>query len=181
MSQEPFKMDEVKEDHIINHPSNPITFKVFLSLILILGIVIIALSLILPPKKDESNEKTQLVESSNAFDQKSTSSEISDVIHLTDEDFEKNIQSGVVLVDFYTKRCPPCKKMSPFLETVATEFKGKAKVVKIEAEENLQTAEKYHIEFYPTLYVLKDGKVVKSIVGMQSEDQLRSLIKEQID
>jgi thioredoxin 1 len=86
---------------------------------------------------------------------------------VSDANFEKEVlqSSEPVVVDFFAEWCGPCKAMAPALEAVATELKGKVKVVKIDVDQNPQTTEKYRIRAMPTLMVFKDGKVAEERVG----------------
>jgi thioredoxin 1 len=86
---------------------------------------------------------------------------------VTDADFENEVlrSSEPVVVDFFAEWCPPCKAMSPALEAVAAELKGKVKVVKVDVDQNPQITEKYRIRAMPTLMVFKDGKVAEERVG----------------
>jgi thioredoxin 1 len=86
---------------------------------------------------------------------------------VSDADFEKEVlkSSEPVVVDFYAEWCAPCKAMAPALEQVATELKGKVKVVKLDVDQNPDTAQKYRIQAMPTLMVFKGGSVVNQKVG----------------
>jgi thioredoxin 1 len=86
---------------------------------------------------------------------------------VSDADFEKVVlqSSEPVVVDFFAEWCGPCKAMAPALEQVATELKGKVKVVKLDVDQNPGTTQKYHIRAMPTLMVFKDGKVAEQRVG----------------
>ena len=86
---------------------------------------------------------------------------------VSDASFEKDVlqSSEPVLVDFYADWCGPCKAMAPALEAVATEMKGKVKVVKLDVDSNPAVTQKYHIQAMPTLMIFKDGKVAAQRVG----------------
>jgi thioredoxin len=86
---------------------------------------------------------------------------------VSDADFEKEVlrSSEPVVVDFYAEWCGPCKAMAPALEQIATELKGKVKVVKLDVDQNPGTTTKYDIRAMPTLLVFKDGEVVNQKVG----------------
>jgi len=86
---------------------------------------------------------------------------------VSDADFEKEVlqSSEPVVVDFYAEWCGPCKAMAPALEQVATDLKGKVKVVKLDVDQNPTTTTKYDIRAMPTLLVFKDGQVVNQKVG----------------
>ena len=86
---------------------------------------------------------------------------------VSDANFDKEVlqSSEPVVVDFYAEWCPPCKAMTPALEQVASELKGKVKVVKLDVDQSPDTTEKYRIQAMPTLMVFKDGAVVEKHVG----------------
>jgi thioredoxin 1 len=86
---------------------------------------------------------------------------------VSDADFEKEVlrSSEPVVVDFFAEWCGPCKAMAPALEQVATELKGKVKVVKLDVDQNPDITQKYRIQAMPTLMVFKDGNVVNQKVG----------------
>jgi len=88
-------------------------------------------------------------------------------LYVTDATFQKEVlESEVpVLVDFYADWCGPCKMIAPSVEQLATEFAGKAKVLKLDVDSNGQTAQNYRVMSIPTLLVFKGGKVVDTIVG----------------
>jgi thioredoxin len=88
-------------------------------------------------------------------------------VKVSDASFEKDVlqSSEPVLVDFYADWCGPCKAMAPALEQVATEMKGKVKVVKLDVDANPAVTQKYHIQAMPTLMIFKDGQVAAQRVG----------------
>jgi thioredoxin 1 len=86
---------------------------------------------------------------------------------VSDTDFETEVvKSGEpVLVDFFAEWCGPCKAMAPALEAVASEMKGKLKVVKVDVDQNPQITGQYRIQAMPTLMIFKNGKVAAEHVG----------------
>jgi thioredoxin len=86
---------------------------------------------------------------------------------VSDADFEKEVlrSSEPVVVDFFAEWCGPCKAMAPALEQVATELKGKVKVVKLDVDQNPDITQKYRIQAMPTLMLFKDGNVVNQKIG----------------
>ena len=81
-----------------------------------------------------------------------------------------------VLVDFWGEWCGPCKAMLPTLEQLATDYAGRAKIVKVEMDKNQQTAMAWRVRAAPTLLLFKGGVVHATHVGMASKAQLARLI-----
>lgn len=87
-----------------------------------------------------------------------------------------------VLVDFWAAWCGPCRMIAPTVEAVAEKFQGKAKVVKLNVDENAEIPSTYGIKGIPTLLVFKGGQLVDSHVGVPSNAQsaLSSMIEKQL-
>ena len=88
---------------------------------------------------------------------------------ITDQNFDKTIKKGVVLVDFWAVWCRPCRMQAPIIEEIAKEYKGKAKMCKLDVDQNKIVSNKYNIVNIPTLMIFKDGKMVEKFVGMQQK------------
>lgn len=99
------------------------------------------------------------------------------IINATDKDFAEHIAEGVVLVDFWAPWCGPCKMIAPVLEELDGEIEGKAKIVKVDVDDNQETAGKFGIMSIPTLVLFKDGEMVEKVVGLQPKDALAQLIE----
>jgi thioredoxin 1 len=86
---------------------------------------------------------------------------------VSDASFEKDVLQSTepVLVDFHADWCGPCKAMAPALEAVATEMKGRVKIVKLDVDANPGITQKYRIQAMPTLMIFKDGQVAAQRVG----------------
>lgn len=93
---------------------------------------------------------------------------MANVLEITDASFESEVEKEelLTLVDFWATWCGPCRKLSPVIEELANEFEGKVKFVKIKADENLQTAQKYSISGVPCLLIFKNGEPVERIVNI---------------
>lgn len=98
-------------------------------------------------------------------------------IKLSLENFEKEVLKSEkpVLVDFYADWCGPCNAMAPVIEELATELDGKAKVGKINVDENSDIAVEYNVMSIPTLIIFKNGKEEKRLVGLRNKEELLNL------
>ncbi len=93
-------------------------------------------------------------------------------IELTNDNFNATTNEGVALVDFWAPWCGPCRMIAPVIEELAEEYEGKAKICKVNTDEEQEIAVKFGIRSIPTLIFLKDGQVVDQIVGAQSKQVL---------
>ena len=100
------------------------------------------------------------------------------LIEVTDATFEQEVLKSEVpvLVDFWAPGCPPCTAIAPVLEKLAGEMSDKARFVKVNAAQERATAAKYGIQAVPTLFIFKGGEVAESLIGFQSEDELRKRV-----
>lgn len=87
----------------------------------------------------------------------------------TNENFKSEVlDSGIpVLVDFWAAWCGPCKMLAPTIDQLAKEFEGKAKVGKVNVDDNQQLAAQFGIMSIPTIIIFKGGKVVEQFIGVQ--------------
>ena len=101
------------------------------------------------------------------------------MIELSDQNFEKEISnnSKLVLVDFYTTWCPPCKMLSPILEKLSGEFKDKIIFAKMDTEKNPIISQKFGIESIPTVILFKNGEAVDGFIGLRQEPVLKEWLK----
>ena len=97
---------------------------------------------------------------------------------VTDASFEADVlkSSEPVVVDFWAEWCGPCKMIGPSLEEIATEMKGKVKIVKLNVDENPGVAGKLGIRSIPTLMLFKDGKLAAQKVGAAPKGELTKWI-----
>ncbi|MDB6164436.1 MAG: trxA [Xanthomonadaceae bacterium] len=100
------------------------------------------------------------------------------VIHATDADFDSHVlqSSEPVLVDFWAQWCGPCKMIAPALDELATTYAGRAKVVKVDIDQNRAVALKYHVRSIPMLLLFKDGQVQATQIGAVGKAQLAQII-----
>jgi thioredoxin 1 len=99
-------------------------------------------------------------------------------IKVTKDNFESEVvQSTVpVLIDFWAAWCGPCKTIGPRVDELAAEVGDKAKICKINVDEEMALAQKFGIMSIPTLVVVKDGKEANRVVGVRGKDELRGLL-----
>jgi len=96
----------------------------------------------------------------------------------TSEFDQEVLQSTVpVLVDFWAVWCGPCKMIAPHVEALATDYAGKAKVLKLNVDEEPDIAQKYGIMSIPTLLFFKNGKVVDQVVGAVSKSSIAAKLE----
>ncbi len=101
------------------------------------------------------------------------------VMEFTDQSFEQEVLKAdqPVLVDFWAAWCGPCRMIAPAVESLADEYAGKAKVGKVNVDENSSTPGRYNIRSIPTLLLFKGGEVQEQVVGVKSQDELANLLK----
>lgn len=92
---------------------------------------------------------------------------MSNAVAVNTGNFEEEVlkSSVPVLVDFWAVWCGPCKMIAPHVDAVAEDYSGRAKVYKLNIDEEREITEKYNIMSIPTLLFFKDGKVVDQVVG----------------
>jgi len=101
---------------------------------------------------------------------------------VTKSDFDREvIESNVpVLVDFWAAWCGPCRAIAPAVDAVAAEFSGRAKVFKVNVDEEPEIAGRYGVQSIPTLAIFKGGQVVDQIVGLAPQATLSAKLSAQL-
>jgi thioredoxin 1 len=101
---------------------------------------------------------------------------------VTDQNFEEEVlnSSQPVLVDFWAQWCAPCRMLAPTIDQIAEEFSGRAKVVKLNVDDNMGTSSKYNIRGIPTLLLFKDGEIKDQVVGSASGANISRMIEAQL-
>ena len=101
---------------------------------------------------------------------------------VTDDTFDEEVLKSEipVVVDFWAEWCGPCRQIAPALEEIAEELDGKVKIVKVNVDENMKTAQDLHIRGIPALFMFKDGQVVSNKVGAAPKAALANWIQSAI-
>ena len=95
-------------------------------------------------------------------------------------EFEGLANEGVVLVDFFSATCGPCKMLSFVLNDVEKTLGDQVKILKVNFDENKDLTAKYEVKGYPTIIILKDGVEVKRLQGLQQKPALIKALQEQL-
>jgi thioredoxin 1 len=105
---------------------------------------------------------------------------MSNITHVTAGQFEQAVlkSSVPVLVDFYAPWCAPCQMIAPYLERIADDLEGKAKIVKVNVDEEPALASRFRIMGVPTLMFFQGGKLVDTVVGLQAPHLLKARLEE---
>ena len=101
---------------------------------------------------------------------------------INDSEFEKEVTNSAepVLIDFWAEWCGPCKMLTPVIEQLSEEMKGKIKIVKMNIDENPESPSTLGVRSIPTLMIFKDGKQVASKVGAHPKNKLEEWINSSI-
>lgn len=100
-------------------------------------------------------------------------------ITVTGLNFEKEVMNSEipVLLDFWAGWCGPCKMLSPAVEEIARKYEGKVKVGKVNVDEEPGLAVSFHVDSIPALFLMKDGKIVKTSIGYQPIEKIEAMLK----
>jgi len=98
------------------------------------------------------------------------------VISIDDESFTETIRNGITLVDFWADWCTPCRMQTPILERLARRVSSEVKIRKLNVDKNPVIAGYYQITGIPSIFIFREGEVVKQFIGVQNEEVLMSAI-----
>lgn len=101
-------------------------------------------------------------------------------LHINENNYQKEVlESNIpVVVDFWATWCGPCKMIAPIIDEMANEYEGKAKICKVDVDNNNSIAVQLGIRSVPTVMIFKDGKVVDTIVGAVPKSQIVAKLNE---
>jgi thioredoxin 1 len=99
---------------------------------------------------------------------------MSNHVDVTEETFKTEVLESPVLTvtDLWAEWCGPCKRLSPILDEIATEYEGKIKIAKLDVDANPNIPSQFGVMGIPTLLVFKDGQLLETIVGFQPKERL---------
>ncbi|MCY7326005.1 MAG: thioredoxin [Microbacteriaceae bacterium] len=105
---------------------------------------------------------------------------MSHALDVTDETFQDLVLSSdkTILVDFWAEWCGPCRAVSPILDQIGAEHADKIQIVKLNVDDNPQTAAKYQITSIPAMKVYRGGEVVKTVIGAKPKGALEADLAE---
>lgn len=102
---------------------------------------------------------------------------MSNVINVDEANFQTALESDMpVLVDFWAPWCGPCKAIAPMLDDLSEEYAGRARIVKVNVDDNPNLAAQFAIRSIPALFVFKNGEKVESVVGGRPKNELSALL-----
>lgn len=93
--------------------------------------------------------------------------------HLTEQNFIAESAQGALVIDFYADWCGPCRALAPLLKELAHELKGQVAFAKVNTDNEQALATRFHITSLPTLILLRDGKEMKRLIGLQDRATLK--------
>ena len=95
-------------------------------------------------------------------------------VEITDSTFAEQVERSttLVLLDLWAEWCGPCHMLAPTIAQLSSELAGRVKVAKLNIDENPRTASRFGVRSIPTLLVLKDGKEVDRLVGVQPKQEI---------
>lgn len=97
---------------------------------------------------------------------------------ISEKDFQKTIEKGLVFVDFFATWCAPCRMMGMILEEVEEELGDSVKIIKVDVDKDEKLARSFGIMSIPTTILFRDGKEVDKHIGLMQKERVIELIKE---
>ena len=103
---------------------------------------------------------------------------LSKPVDVSDKTFDQEVLNSAlpVLVDCWAPWCGPCKAVGPILDELAEKYKARLKIAKVNVDENQEIGSRYSISSIPTMFLVKDGKIVDTLIGALPKEELESQI-----
>lgn len=104
------------------------------------------------------------------------------VIALTKDNFDQEVVNSEkpVLIDFWASWCGPCRAVAPIMDELAEELNGKAKICKVNVDDEAELSAKFRIMSIPTVMLYKNGEMVEKVIGARSKEEFSKLIDKNI-
>jgi thioredoxin 1 len=101
-----------------------------------------------------------------------------DTLTITDDSFDDEVMNSdkPVLVDFWAEWCGPCKALAPVIDDLATEYKGRIKVAKVDTDANRDISVRFSISAIPTVILFNKGEIVEKLVGLRSKKDFQTIL-----
>jgi thioredoxin 1 len=98
----------------------------------------------------------------------------------TDSNFDEEVKTGVVLIDFWAEWCGPCRRLAPTVDALATEYDGRVTVAKVNVDENPNIPGRFMIRGIPTMLIFKNGELADQIVGLAAKEEIAKKLDQQL-
>jgi len=98
----------------------------------------------------------------------------------TDSNFDEEVKTGVVLIDFWAEWCGPCRRLAPTVDALATEYDGRATVAKMNIDENPNIPGRLMIRGLPTILIFKNGELADQIMGLAPKEEIAKKLDQQL-
>jgi len=98
------------------------------------------------------------------------------ILELNESNFKETIAAGVTLVDFGAEWCAPCRALEPVLEKISKKLGDKAKICKLNIDDNPAISVEYNVMTIPAIFIFKDGEMVNQLFGVHSGNELEEAV-----
>ena len=98
----------------------------------------------------------------------------------TDSNFDEEVKTGVVLIDFWAEWCGPCRRLGPTVDALASEYDGRVTVAKMNVDENPNIPGRFMIRGIPTMLIFKNGELADQIVGLAAKEEIAKKLDQQL-
>lgn len=94
-----------------------------------------------------------------------------------ENEFKREIENGVVVVDFFATWCPPCKMLAPIFDELSLEMEGRVKFIKVDVDSSTNIANEYNITNVPAIVIFKNGEKKEMLVGFRPKESIEAQIE----